>query len=343
MKKLLSLLLLVLLVVTCFSGCGILSDDSSDEGSSNEGKSDVCLVGNKIKSGDLQFSFTGVEIYVDNSSIVMDKAEEGKEYVILNIEVKNTGKDNEHVNMFYEKSYCDDVAIDPESILFNHSGETIWGDVASGKIRKGYIAYEAPIGWEKIEFTYDPLGDNEITLVAYSKNVDRNGKVENTEKNDKEETSSNNQQTTQTTPPPQTHESVCKVGETLTSNNLEFTFVGIENYVDTSDWVLDKPENGYEFVILKLKAKNVGQEPEYINMFSEDSYCDDVAVEPESLLFNYGGETIWGDVAQGKVRMGYVAYELPIGWEKIEFTYDFSLLGNGANKITFVGCKSDIK
>ena len=76
-------------------------------------------------------------------------------------------------------------------------------------------------------------------------------------------------------------------------------------------------------------------------MFYEDSYCDDVAIDPETLLFNYSGDMIWGDVAVGKVREGCVAYELPIGWEKIEFIYDFSIISGGSN-ITFVGYNSDI-
>ena len=77
-------------------------------------------------------------------------------------------------------------------------------------------------------------------------------------------------------------------------------------------------------------------------MYYEDSYCDDVSVDPEFLLYNYEGNTIWGDVAAGRAREGYIAYELPIGWEKIEFTYTFSLLSASGDKVVLVGYSSEI-
>ena len=242
--------------------------------------------------------------------------------------------------MFYEDSYCDDVAIDPESLLLNYGSNVLWGNVAAGRVRIGYIAYEAPIGWNKIEFTYKPLLGDKITFVAYNKDISRNANSNETE--NKTTVTVTEKETVTEQQPNKPMETVCKVGEKITVNNFEFTFMGMEKYVDTSDWTMDTPEEGKEFIILKLKVKNVGTEDGYLNMFYEDSYCDDVAIDPESLLFNYGGDTIWGDVAAGKAREGYVAYELPIGWEKIEFIYDFSLLSNTNNKITFVGYNSDI-
>ena len=334
MKKVLSVVLVVFMLVTCLSSCGFLFADSGEEGS-DQGAS-TCKVGESIKCGNIQFTFKNVIIYVDNSSYALDKAESGKEFVVFELEAKNIGNEKEHVNMFYEDSYCDDVAIDPESLLFNYSGDTIWGDVAAGRARNGYIAYEAPIGWGKIEFIYKPIGGDKITFVAYTEDV------ENTNSNSTANAADSEKETVNGQPSNKPVETVCRVGEKITSHNIEFTFVGIEKYVDTDNWAMDIPESGKEFIILKFKVKNVGNQNEHINMFYEDSYCDDVAIDPESLLFNYSGDTIWGDVAAGKAREGYVAYELPIGWEKLEFIYTFSLSGNTNNNITFVGYNSDI-
>ena len=86
--------------------------------------------------------------------------------MVLNFTVLNeTGKDD-HINMFYQEAYCDDIAIDSEALLFNHSGETIWGDVANGKKRVGYVAYELPEGWQKFEFNYKVAGNQKMEFVV---------------------------------------------------------------------------------------------------------------------------------------------------------------------------------
>lgn len=341
MKKLLSVLLVVVMLVTCLSSCGFLFADSPKESADEQGDG-VCKVGESIKCDNIQFTFKSVSIYVDNSAYPLDKAESGKEFVVFEFEAKNVGDAEENINMFYEDSYCDDVAIDPESLLFNYGSDVLWGNVAAGRVRKGYVAYKAPIGWNKIEFTYKPLLGDKITFVAYNKDINRNTNSNNNEKDTTANVTDTEKETVTEQQNTKPVETVCKVGEKITSNNFEFTFVEIEKYVDTSDWVMDTPKEGKEFVILKFKVKNVGTEDGFINMFYEDSYCDDVAIDPVSMLFNYGGDVIWGDVAIGKAREGYVAYELPIGWEKIEFIYDFSLLSDTNNKITFVGYSSDI-
>ena len=79
--------------------------------------------------------------------------------------LNETGKDD-HINMFYQEAYCDDIAIDSEALLFNHSGETIWGDVANGKKRVGYVAYELPEGWQKFEFNYKVAGNQKMEFVV---------------------------------------------------------------------------------------------------------------------------------------------------------------------------------
>lgn len=333
MKRIFAVILAMIIAMACFTGCFM-----PDVGSGNDSEASECTVGQSVSAGNLEFTFVGVEKYVDNSEWALDSAADGKEYIVFKIKVKNVGEESEHVNMFYEDSYCDDTAIDPVRVLFNYDGETIWGDVAAGRVREGYVAYEAPIGWEKIEFTYEELlGDNKITLVAYAKDVKASSgnKAEN-------ESTVGKIENEETEPSNQPLDNECRVGETVKCEGLEFTFLGIEKYVDNSDWALDEPAAGKEFIILKIKVKNVGAEDEHINMFYEDSYCDNTAIDPVSILFNYEGDTIWGDIAAGRVREGYVAYEAPIGWEKIEFIYKFSLSSISDSKVVLVGYNSDV-
>lgn len=341
MKRKLSLVLLLAMLVTCFTGCDFLFSGTGEEAVQSGGE---CLVGQTVVCGDIEFTFKSVELYVDNSSIIPDVAAEGKEFIVLNLEAKNVGDADDYVNSLYEDSYCDDAAVDPEFSLYNYNGDTIWGDVAAGRVRKGYVAYEVSVGWEKIELIYEPFLEDKVTFVVYSSDVQRSNTTNNGSSNaDKTPSGGNTNSSDNNTNQGNNTESVaaCLVGETVTVNNIQFTFMGIEKYVDTSDWEMDTPASGCEFVILKIKAKNVGSESAYLNMYYEDSYCDDVATDPELLLYNYNGDTIWGDIAAGKSREGYVAYELPVGWDKIEFTYNLSL--TSSNSVTFVGYSTDIK
>ena len=176
MKRIFAIILAMIMAVACFTGCS-MSDDS---GSDNSGALE-CGVGQTLSAGDLEFTFVGVEKYVDKSDWALDNAADGKEFIVFKIKVKNVGDEDGYINMFYEDSYCDESAIDPVSLLFNYDGDTIWGDVAVGRTREGYVAYEAPIGWEKIEFVYEELfGGNKITLVAYAKDVKESNTTVNT-------------------------------------------------------------------------------------------------------------------------------------------------------------------
>ena len=128
------------------------------------------------------------------------------------------------------------------------------------------------------------------------------------------------------------------VGETLDYNGLKITLDSVENYVDTGDFVLDEPEEGKQFVVLNFTVSNETGKDDHINMFYQEAYCDDVAIDSEALLFNHSGETLWGDVANGKKRVGYVAYELPEEWQKFEFNYKV----NGTQKMEFIVTPEDM-
>ena len=135
---------------------------------------------------------------------------------------------------------------------------------------------------------------------------------------------------------------VAKVGETLERGGIQFTFESITKYIDNSDFVFDKPDDGKEFILLWFSVKNTTNEDYYVNMFYEDSYCDDIAVKSTLILVNVAGDTLWGDVANGKIRKGYVAYQLPLDWQTIEFQYKPVFSGQ-ESKLIFKAIPEDIK
>ena len=131
-------------------------------------------------------------------------------------------------------------------------------------------------------------------------------------------------------------------GESLEYDGIKITLDSVENYVDTTEYPMDIPDEGKEYVVLRFTAENTGDEDVYLNMFNAESYCDDVAISSDDFLINLEGEAIWGDIAPGKLRKGYVAYEAEADWSKIEFIYSPDIL-NDKVKMIFTAQKSDIE
>jgi len=51
---------------------------------------------------------------------------------------------------------------------------------------------------------------------------------------------------------------------------------------------------------------------------------------------------MWGDVAAGKARKGYVAFQIPNNWNEIEFQYK-PIFSGQESKLIFIAKKDDIK
>lgn len=141
---------------------------------------------------------------------------------------------------------------------------------------------------------------------------------------------------------PQEKDPVSVLGETVDYNGLLFTMTSVAEYEDTAQYKMDVPDEGNTFVLLNFTIENQTGESQHINMFYEESYCDDTAIDPEMMLMNVSGSTIWGDVANGKNIKGYVAYQVPKDWQTIEFYYNSNSLNANAEKVMFKAVASDV-
>jgi hypothetical protein len=160
MKKTLVAVLLLLTMVFAFASCD--TTEKKTEGG----------VGETVVCGDLEFTLDSVEEYVDTSSgYIKDEPAAGKTFIILNFTVKNVGDEDEYINPFNYEAYVDDVSISVAPPLFyNYEGEELSGDIAAGKMAKGYVALEVSKTFEKIEFIYDDFGEK-ITVTVNKSDV----------------------------------------------------------------------------------------------------------------------------------------------------------------------------
>ena len=143
------------------------------------------------------------------------------------------------------------------------------------------------------------------------------------------------------TPTTAVEEVIASVGETLDYNGLQISLNAVENYAGGGEFATDTPDEGKTFVVLRFTAQNNTDADEFINMFYEDSYCNDTAIDPESLMWGVEGDEFWGDVAAGKKREGYVCYQVPNDWKQLEFYYKPTGFLNGA-KMKFVVTPDDL-
>lgn len=137
-------------------------------------------------------------------------------------------------------------------------------------------------------------------------------------------------------------EKIAGLGDTVEYDGLKFTLDSVTEYIDTSEYATDKPDAGNIFIMLNFTVSNDSGEDKHINMFYEDSYCDDVSIDPHPILFNAPGDTIWGDIASGKKRKGYVVYQVPSNWDTLEFQYQVVSIFSSSEKAVFKVSSSDV-
>jgi hypothetical protein len=133
------------------------------------------------------------------------------------------------------------------------------------------------------------------------------------------------------------------VGETLDYKGIKLTLDSVSPYVDKSNPMVDKPKKGYEFILLNFTASNTSTKTEKLNMDFEQSDVDGFRVKQTVVLNKAKGDVIWGDIAAGKTRKGYVVFEVRFDWKLIKFQYNPEVVGNQKSNSYFTVIKSNLK
>lgn len=97
-----------------------------------------------------------------------DKAAKGKKYLVLFLEVYNKKKDKDYFNVNYLSAKVDGKEIE-NTFLFNEPEgyQTIFANIAGSSTAEGFIVWEVPEKWKKMEVTYAGWRDSDgLTLDA---------------------------------------------------------------------------------------------------------------------------------------------------------------------------------
>lgn len=189
MKKYLQIIsiALVLTVSIVFAGCDVNSSSSAsqetgkitsmqqtDTTSSKAKKAPT--IGEYIKNDKWKISLLNAKTYskIGENEYLLDKAADGKEFLVLFFEVENVSDEDDYFNYFNIDSYVDEYSADLKVLLNDVDDyDYLSGNVKAGKKLKGCLAWEVDKNWKEIEVSYKELFSNDeaATFVVKSKQV----------------------------------------------------------------------------------------------------------------------------------------------------------------------------
>ncbi len=109
-----------------------------------------------------QISVIGFKHYNKlKSKLYKDTAAKNNEFIVLFLEITNKQNDKDYINVNYLSAKVDGKEI-ANSVLFNEPEgfQTIFKNVESDEVLRGFIVWEVPENWQKIEVVYNGWKDS---------------------------------------------------------------------------------------------------------------------------------------------------------------------------------------
>lgn len=247
-----------------------------------------------------------------DSEYYSDKPSEGNKFLVLFFDVKNVSKNNDYFNSMYFEGYADDYSISNSIIMGEPDGmSSIGGDLDAGKMSKGTMIYEVPSDWKTFEISYkDGLwtSHKEATFIINKEDIASEDYVYSNSVYGEYEFDAAKK---------------TEIGTEINDDKWNVKLLDAKKYESVEGTFSEKPDDGKEFVIFFVEAKNNSSEDDYFNSLYFRFYIDGYLSSQTLLLSDIEGyDSIGGDVAAGKMIKGYVAVQAPIGWKSAELIYD---------------------
>lgn len=128
--------------------------EESSEKPSDKDDTTTYTCGDVFEIGDFEVTIGALEL---SEGSEYNRADEGKIYVCIPMEIKNISSGENHVSswtMF--DAYCDNIAINESvSAAIDKDYKSMDGTIASGKKVVGALSYELPKDWKTLEIILD--------------------------------------------------------------------------------------------------------------------------------------------------------------------------------------------
>ena len=175
MEKKINLIPVILILTILFSSCGKIDSDG------NSSKANIVTSGTEIQEepkepveatisakagyGDAkrQINVIGFKTYKKlESEMYTDKAAKDKSYLVLFLEIYNKQNEKDYINVNYLSTKVDDTEI-TNTVLFNEPEgfQTVFQNIEPENTLSGFIVWEVPKDWKKIEIVYNGWKDSD--------------------------------------------------------------------------------------------------------------------------------------------------------------------------------------
>ena len=175
MDKKIHLIPVILILTILFSSCGKIDSDG------NSSKANIVTSGTEIQEepkepveatisakagyGDAkrQINVIGFKTYKKlESEMYTDKAAKDKSYLVLFLEIYNKQNEKDYINVNYLSTKVDDTEI-TNTVLFNEPEgfQTVFQNIEPENTLSGFIVWEVPKDWKKIEIVYNGWKDSD--------------------------------------------------------------------------------------------------------------------------------------------------------------------------------------
>lgn len=115
----------------------------SDEGGTDWDKIDTYALGDTIDVKGVQYIFSDAYTIADDTGMLVD---EGNEYLVVKVTIKNTTKDVKSYNIFDYKIEKSDGQVDDTSVISTVDNKLSSGDLTPNGTVTGNIVFEIPSG-----------------------------------------------------------------------------------------------------------------------------------------------------------------------------------------------------
>lgn len=175
MRKKIRLIPVILIFTILFSSCGKIDSDSNSSKANivtsgtetqEEPKEPVeATISAKAGYGDAkrQINVIGFKTYKKlESEMYTDKAAKDKSYLVLFLEIYNKQNEKDYINVNYLSAKVDDTEI-TNTVLFNEPEgfQTIFQNIEPENTLSGFIVWEVPEDWKKVEIVYNGWKDSD--------------------------------------------------------------------------------------------------------------------------------------------------------------------------------------
>ena len=171
--------------------------------------------------------------------------------------------------------------------------------------------------------------DRSTASSAPPESADASGTTGNTESNPGNPSSANEEETASDSPSkasetPAPTAGVITPEQGYSDSDREVSIVGLKEYKKIkTDKYTDTAGKGKKYLVLFLKVRNRTSEKVYFNVNYLSAKVDGKEIE-NTVLFNEpeGYPTIFSNIAADSYYGGFIVWEVPKGWKKMEVTYE---------------------